>query len=91
MSVVTVSDVSRKTTRNYKALVASTNNATTTVNVLYKLGIRHTSDNNIISTSYYLMVVTSTHFFIGEKKTLYHKKKISEASNGSIKFRQFSK
>ena len=33
------------------------------------------------------MVVATTHFFVGEVNSLYHKKKINEASKGSIALR----
>ena len=48
--VATVSDVTRKTARNYKSLVAVTNNATTSVKVSHKSGTRHTAENSLMST-----------------------------------------
>ena len=69
-------------------MVAVTNNATTTIKVSHKSGTRHTAENSLMSTICYLMVVASTHFFVGEPNKLYHKKKVSEATKGSIALRQ---
>ena len=80
MVTCTMSEVSKKTARNYNALVSNSSREKYIWKVSHKSGTRHTAEKSLMSTVCYLIIVAFSHFFVGNTSQLYHKCTLRDAT-----------
>ena len=81
-----MNEVCKKTVKNYKSLVSKSSIEKCVQKVSHKSGMRHTAENSLMSTVSYLVVVGFTHLFVRNVNSLYHRRKLRDATEVSKRF-----